>query len=394
MSTSAHTTTSAGRDFPELDAIRFVAALGVVVTHTAFFAGLYTRGTWGVATQRLEVGVAVFFVLSGFLLGLPYVRTALGGRPPQPLRAYARKRVLRIMPVYVIVVVLAFALIGRNQDLGFVRLVKNLLLIDYYDETQLPFGLTQMWSLSVEVAFYAALPFLGAGIIALARRSRRPVRLVNALLLGSVVVGVAWVGLTHVWDAEVAFWAQRWLPAHIAWFAGGLLLATAYESARRSGTPGVLHRLAADRATCWIAAGGLFLLSTTPLAGSALLVELSGSEAVVRHVLYLVVAVLVVLPSALGPGGTAASRVLADPRVRHLGHISYALFCTHMLVLELLPPLLGYELFTAPWLPLFAAVLLVSLAASELLYRYVERPAMSRARPAATTAAKATSDAH
>src|SRR5690606_32798598 len=99
VSTSAHTTTSAGRDFPELDAIRFVAALGVVVTHTAFFAGLYTRGTWGVATQRLEVGVAVFFVLSGFLLGLPYVRTALGGRPPQPLRAYARKRVLRIMPV-------------------------------------------------------------------------------------------------------------------------------------------------------------------------------------------------------------------------------------------------------------------------------------------------------
>ena len=72
-------TTKPVHRFAQLDSIRAVAAIMVVATHTSFWAGVYTRGTWGAATQRLEVGVAIFFVLSGFLLSRPYLLRARHG---------------------------------------------------------------------------------------------------------------------------------------------------------------------------------------------------------------------------------------------------------------------------------------------------------------------------
>ena len=60
--------------FPLLDTMRAVGALCVLTTHAAFWAGDYTRhGTWGTVLARLDVGVAIFFVLSGFLLSRPWL---------------------------------------------------------------------------------------------------------------------------------------------------------------------------------------------------------------------------------------------------------------------------------------------------------------------------------
>src|SRR2546421_327911 len=55
--------------FPLVDALRAIAALAVLGTHAAFFGGAYEGHTaLGPYAQRLDVGVTVFFLISGFLL--------------------------------------------------------------------------------------------------------------------------------------------------------------------------------------------------------------------------------------------------------------------------------------------------------------------------------------
>ena len=190
--------------FPMLDTLRAVGALAVLTTHTAFQSGDYLgHGYLGTLLSRLDIGVAIFFVLSGFLLSRPYLARAALRRPPQPLGRYALKRVLRIYPVYAVTVVLALLLIPENDGASTGDWLRSLLLVDTYASVRLPQGLTQMWSLGVEVAFYAVLPFLM--LIGVGRRGPlRPLRVVVLLLvLGGV--SVAWVlDLGHRVDELVA----------------------------------------------------------------------------------------------------------------------------------------------------------------------------------------------
>ena len=60
-----------------LTGIRAVAALLVVLTHAAYTTGRYTHGFEGLVYSRMEIGVPIFFVLSGFLLFGPWVRSQI-----------------------------------------------------------------------------------------------------------------------------------------------------------------------------------------------------------------------------------------------------------------------------------------------------------------------------
>lgn len=371
--------------FAQLDSIRAIAAIMVVATHTAFWAGVYTKGTWGAATQRLEVGVAIFFVLSGFLLSRPYLMRARHGTRTDPVRIYALKRVGRIMPVYVVTVAAAFILLSRNDDLGWDRFFLSLTLSDFFVHSQLPFGLTQMWSLSVEASFYIVLPLIGITVLA---RVWRPTALLLGLLCAGLL-GIVWLALTAQDHALVA----RWLPSYALWFAMGIALAVVEIDRDSVRLVRALRRWASDRVACWVLAFGLFVIISTPLGGSPLLVALTPSESVLRHLFYAAIAVLIVAPCVFVTDDSTA-RVLSHPWFRHLGYTSYALFCCHMIVLELVVKGVGYELFRTPAIPLFVLVLTISLGVAEVLYRVIEKPVIDavhrRARAARATAPKAT----
>lgn len=356
--------------FPQLDSIRAVAAIMVVATHAAFWSGIYPRGTWGAATQRLEVGVAIFFVLSGFLLARPYLIAARYGRPVDPVRDYALKRVGRIMPVYVVTVVAAFVLVGRNDDLGFDRLLLNLTLTDYFVHDQLPYGLTQMWSLSVEASFYLCLPFVGHWFL---RRFWRPnVTMVALLAVG--VIGVVWLAVT---TDRGDLLAARWLPSYALWFVAGIIVAVVQVDPDSTALTRTLRRWFTDRTAMWLLALALFVIISTPIGGSPLLVTHTASEMVMRHLFYAAIAVLVVAPCVFVTDD-AAARALSHPWFRHLGYTSYALFCCHMIVVELLFTTSGFEIFQEPFIPLFLLLLGISLVLAELLHRYIEQPVINR----------------
>jgi peptidoglycan/LPS O-acetylase OafA/YrhL len=69
-------------NFPALDSMRAIASIAVLATHAAFWGGAYSQAVWGTALARLDVGVAIFFVLSGFLLSRPWFDRHRRGLPP------------------------------------------------------------------------------------------------------------------------------------------------------------------------------------------------------------------------------------------------------------------------------------------------------------------------
>ena len=88
------------RKFPLVDSLRALAALGVLMTHASWFSGLNYRASPGRFTQRLDVGVALFFLISGLLLYRPFVLANLKRSSAPASGPYAWRRFLRIMPAY------------------------------------------------------------------------------------------------------------------------------------------------------------------------------------------------------------------------------------------------------------------------------------------------------
>ncbi len=169
---------------PALTGVRALAAILVLTTHAAYTTGKYTHGYLGVVYSRMEIGVPIFFVLSGFLLFGPWVRAAAAGTAAPSLSRYARHRVRRIMPAYAVTVLAAYVIYhfrdaGPNPGHSFNGLLRNLTLTQIYTDSylysHLHQGLTQMWSLAVEVAFYLVLPGLAyLLLVLLCRRRWRP----------------------------------------------------------------------------------------------------------------------------------------------------------------------------------------------------------------------------
>jgi peptidoglycan/LPS O-acetylase OafA/YrhL len=382
MSTQTTTVPRTAPSFPGLDTIRAVAAIWVVVTHVGFWTGFYGHGLLGALTQRLEAGVAVFFVLSGFLLSYPWLRQLRTGARRDSIGRYALKRVLRIMPVYWVAVVAAVLLVPQNDGTSLPRTVDALLMIDMYKEGLLLEGLTQMWSLATEVAFYVTLPALMALFVTvIAQKQWRPIRMLAGLAvvaLGSLI----WVAVAANSFTSWGGWVNQALPGYLGWFAIGIGFAV-IDVDRRHATPG--HELALTRWcrtaasapwTCWVVAGAALFVAGTPILGPVLLVERTSTQLVCRAILFGVVAALVVLPGIFGKPTTVYARIMAHRFLRHLGHISYSLFCCHVIVIAVMFDRLDLTQFAENMWLVLGAVLVVSLTVSEVLYRVVERPFM------------------
>lgn len=367
--------TTERRTYPGLDSLRALAALGVVTTHVAFYAGSYSNGLFGTALARLDVGVAIFFVLSGFLLGRPYAAAALGlGTTDSPGR-YLWKRALRILPVYWITVLVAMCVFEANRSLPPSRWFGNLALADVFYADKLPEGLTQMWSLSIEALFYLTLPLL-AWIGSRLVRGRWTTRRLYVATACLGVFNIAWIALSGSLLKPLFEATAWWLPSYLLWFALGITLAIASVTPKESPSRAslVLRSAARSPGTCWTAAGALFLVACTPVAGPVQLALLTRDQSLAKLVLYAAVAALVVLPSALGDDTTRYGRLLANSVLRHLGHVSYCLFCCHQIVLLLIARHGGFTLFGGDARRLFLFTLIASLAAAEALHWLVERP--------------------
>jgi peptidoglycan/LPS O-acetylase OafA/YrhL len=354
-----------------LTGIRAVAALLVTLTHAAYTTGKYTHGYVGLVYSRMEIGVPIFFVLSGFLLFGPWVRAAVSGGGPPSVRRYARHRVRRIMPAYALTVLAAYLLYhfrtaGPNPGHTWMGLFRNLSLTqiytDHYLFSYLHQGLTQMWSLAVEVAFYVVLPLLVYLLLGvLCRRRWRP-RLLLTGLAGLALITPAWLILVHTTDF-LPDGARLWLPTYLSWFIGGMMLAVLQSMGVRA------YALASVPL-----AVACFFIASTPIAGAPTTSPNELREALFKAAFYAVIATLMVAPLALGDRGLYA-RFLASRPMVFLGEISYEIFLIHLLILELvMVEIVHYPIYTGSIGIVFVVTFVVTVPVAWLLHRFTRVP--------------------
>ncbi|MCZ2860379.1 acyltransferase family protein [Blastococcus sp. VKM Ac-2987] len=359
------------RAFPCLDGMRAIAAGAVVLTHAGFWTGGYTPDLTGHLLNRLGVGVAIFFVLSGFLLSRPVFLAAVERRRAPGAAAYLWRRALRILPAYWLAVAAALLLLPTNRGADARTWVEHLTLVQLYTG-RFGDGLNHTWSLCTEVAFYACLPLLAGGLVRLAARDRwRPARVLAALaaLTALSLLAVAWSSVL------VGGTAELWLPAHLGWFAAGMALAVLSVSPADWRPVQVATALGADVWTCWAGAGVLFLVAANPLTGPVLVLPSTPAEAVLRNVLFLGVGTLLVWPLVLGDQGAGRTRrLLAGRPVTYLGEISYGVFLFHLPVLAGAYALFGWQQFTGSLVLVFLATWLGGALVAAVVYQLVERP--------------------
>ncbi len=343
----------------QLDGLRGIAALLVVACHVVstlpgvggVFSNravdLNTAETWAVFSPLHILwngtpAVHVFFVLSGFVLVLPFTRP---GAVPSWAQYYAKRFFRLYLPAWasLAVAVALIVMIPRAAsplqsawadmyvvDPTVVQVLKDGLLMLNASTINTP-----LWSLKWEVAFSLLLP----AYVFLALRWRRVwfVKIGLALLLAAV-------GAVHHMDALI------YLPI----FAIGAVLGVERERIRN------LTRSWPRAAWFLVAAVGLFLANAEWVSREE---PIPGVEALVTVGAALIVLLFVSCGAAKRLGDSAAAQ--------WLGRVSFSLYLVHLPII-----LAGVTLFRSFSLPLALAVsVAASFAAAELFYRYVEQPA-------------------
>jgi peptidoglycan/LPS O-acetylase OafA/YrhL len=383
-----------------LTGLRALAVLLVVGTHAAFGTGKLTHGYVGMVYARLEIGVPIFFVLSGFLLFGPWVRAAATGSAPPRAGRYASRRVRRVMPAYVVTVLLVFLVYqffsaGLNPGHTWMGLVRYLTLTQIYADdylvTYLHQGLSQMWSLAVEVAFYAALPLLAYLLLVRLCGDRWRPGLLLTGLAAMAVVSPVWliVVLTTDWLPNSS---GMWLPAHLSYFVAGMLLAVLRVMRVRCHARAVIP-----------AALVTYLIAATPIAGDVSMAPAHLWQPLAKVFLYAIIATLVVAPLALGDQSWYG-RLLGSRPMVWLGEISYEIFLLHVVVMAIvMNSVLRWPVFTGSMVGLYVVTLGLTIPLAYGLRRLINHavapvpeparrraPARSPARclPSATSAGR------
>jgi peptidoglycan/LPS O-acetylase OafA/YrhL len=346
----------------------------VLLTHAGFLSGATGRSVLPGFLARMDIGVAVFFVLSGFLLYTPHARANTGVGSRQRLGVFGARRAARLVPAWLCVLAATPLLVAESRDAPVSAWVANLAQLQSVNYAWIIPGLAQLWSLSTEVMFYIALPFVGlfVGRVSAGRRPWVEPATLAALGLGAWAFRAA----THADLLPAGYTWHQTLPATFDWFVWGMLLAVV--AARETWISAVRRVLAGSANALLVVAASIFWVLTTRIAGPYDLAVPSASEDLVKHIGYGLVALLVVAPSVLGTH-TVASRLLRTEPMQYLGRISYAVFLWHMPVMFAVRALLGLEVFSGFWLTLVATAV-VTLPIAMASWHFIEQPVQRRVR--------------
>jgi peptidoglycan/LPS O-acetylase OafA/YrhL len=398
----------------ELEGLRGVAALAVLLTHVSLNS-LGNRGPFGGLLARLDAGVAVFFVLSGYLLYRPFAAALLRDEPRPATRRYFRRRLVRIVPLYWLVVVAAFLFAPSDATVGATPGVTSVPLwtmarfvgfIQVYWKNSLAGPFPQAWTLATEMAFYLLLPVLAAVVARRPHASRqgrlrRQWMVLGGLALTAQLFRLAVVFLTAPYrgGSSISYTQlNAWLPNHLDLFAVGMAFAVITVERQDAG-PGarIGHHLVRTLSRpgaagmAWAVALGALLLAGYGLGLSRTDLSYGRVGEFTRHGAYLLAAAAAVAPLVFGRSGVGwVRRFLASRPLQFLGRISYGVYLWQELVLGrwisspfatngVIEPARhrGQQFDVAFW-PALAWTVAVTVVLSTVTFYLVERPWMRR----------------
>ena len=378
--------TTTGQFIPEIDGLRFVAIVLVLLFHINGY--LAARMGFGLDNDHQvlaghrnvltyvvahgDVGVPLFFVISGFILALPFARHALGDGTAVSIRRYFARRLTRLEPPYLAALLISLlalliffrtagsplTTVGLLQDAALNGVYLHNLVTGQFSDVNIA-----LWSLEVEVQFYLLAPLL-ALVFYIPRVWQRRGALIGAMLLAGgvqpllrdlhpgLVVGSR-VGMS--------------LAGQLQYFLAGFVLAEVFV-ARWGERPPAGGRLAT-----------LVMIVGWPM----LFLMLSQRFIEIRHLILppmIILLYVAVLTRARG------SRWLAWPAVTVIGGMCYSIYLLHMPIMYGVGRLtrrIGVigDSFTVTFLVQAVLLLMAMIGVASVFYILVERPCMDRSWP-------------
>ena len=339
----------------EVDGLRFIAIFSVLVFHVFFAATNVTSIKLAASpfdflflpVSNGHRGVELFFVLSGFILGLPFAAHYLTQGPAVSIGRFYLRRLTRLEPPYVIALRLfyAAAFVMNTDDAQGADFFSGLLLRLGYVH-----NLTQgvraslngvTWTLEIEVQFYLLIPVL-AQVFRVEKNLRR-------MLLVICICGAPWL-------AQSVPGSQMTILGYAEFFLTGLLLSDLHCS---------------QTGVCWLPPRVVDLLGMGCLG----VVMFAPNTPILLQALPWLLAAIIIAAFR----GDWLAGALRQPMIAVLGGMCYSLYLVHYPVLSFLANRVVSDGTSVPFACLRVGVvgLPCAVGAGIAFYILIERPCMN-----------------
>ena len=383
--------TAAVRSIDALDGLRAIAILLVIWFHFNVDASL-TLSRPTVSTMKIllpfsdvgSTGVYLFFVLSGFLLFLPYARALLGLQTFPSTRKFYLRRALRILPAYwlVLIIYLVLSVDPLNRSSSPLDTISHFFLLHNYNPVAFHSIHGVFWTMAIESQFYLLLPLIAKVLWRVTGPGRSfkrswPVWLV--CFSGPLLVGFLQAWATNHWPwlawHITIFYVFNYLGIFMTGALAGLFYVFLLESKKGNLSNAAIERI--GKRIGWV---GLFLAVSYLLYQmyhwySPDFVDQGGA---VESFLVLEWLGLGYTGLMLGVllGWPGCRRFLSSLPMRFIGLISYSLYLWHSAAISLTLQFLinSFHNDLLSYFGGFFLALLLALVVSYVFYRFVERP--------------------
>ena len=331
-----------------LDVLRGVSALGVVLWHATgplSARSVTLTASWEVVLHT-AAGVYLFFAISGYLIGGPWLRALVRGEPLPSWRPYAVRRVLRILPLYWLSLAAAIVIL-HPVDVNFGTIVLHAVLLQGFVPGQQAGIYFVLWTLAIEAQFYVSLPLVARLIRRCAGTRLRPrhaaIGLICMWLLSAPIL---LLDKGRLFDSDLTCVLVATLVGQAGAFAAGLAVVLIVEMRWLPQPPWI-----------FLAVGCLVWLSASLVAPS------TGPS---PSPLWALAALPLILAAVRSPAWPLRP-------IAWCGLVSYSLYVCHTLVGAFVPhfsvpsPAAGLAVG-------FVTLLVPSVVVSGVLYACVERP--------------------
>ena len=369
-----------------LDGLRGLAALAVFGVHFNQIVDVDVQAgpfDFYLLLANGEFGVALFFILSGFLLSQPFWKSIFNTTAWPDTRIYVIRRLARILPAYYLALTVLIVLSGywRHPQAWADILLHYSFLFNYAEFSIFSIN-PPFWTLAVEVQFYCLLPLLFLILRKLSLRSSVLVLVLTGLLayglnyalVSSIDKIIPWPGSSVLtWVRPYGAVVTHSLLAHLPHFIIGVLCSGLWLHLK---TARPQHMQANDwrhEVIFWVSFGLIFLLLATELNAW---IQIPYGRYGLPLVPLLLAAMIMSTPQ------TRTARKLLDSRaLQFLGTLSYGVYIYHLPVLRLVDQRMMESALDARehWLMLGIISLVLTLLAATASYYVVERPALKLA---------------
>lgn len=380
---------------PGADGLRAIACLLVVWHHTTQRFNPETAAGWiqniHFFGMRGEVGVSLFFVLSGCLLSLPFWNAFVNAERLPSLRTYVINRAARIIPAFWINLIFCtlIAFWVFDQSINWWRLISGLFFINsYHYSSFFPAELNgPLWSIGLEVSCYLLLPIVLFTIIKSTKRLSLAfagliawilaLQLLNPWIISKFMTGEDLKG----WQYGLTGGAKQWLPywnidSFFSQFLCGSLAALTIVTLTARG---IKRSRAFDISSVVFSIAAIWLVANRLLPGA----PDSFMKQPYLAPFYAILMAAVLVSASMS---THIFKILDNKLFRWIAKLSFSIYLWHMFLIEIIERSIldNYVYYGLTdiwqWILISSIVLVVSMAIAAMSWRFVESPVLQFAR--------------